>query len=37
VILGASRVAQLLQNFEALPLAAREDPAWWAQVEAAVA
>ncbi|UKE46563.1 MULTISPECIES: aldo/keto reductase [Xanthomonas translucens group] len=37
VILGASRVAQLLQNFDALQLAAREDPAWWAQVEAAVA
>jgi Predicted oxidoreductases (related to aryl-alcohol dehydrogenases) len=37
VILGASRVAQLLQNLEALQLATRDDPAWWAQVEAAVA
>ncbi|WP_196484457.1 aldo/keto reductase, partial [Xanthomonas translucens] len=37
VILGASRVAQLVENFDALQLATREDPAWWAQVEGAVA
>src|SRR5690606_30307013 len=34
VILGASRVAQLLQNLEALAVAARVDDAGWARVEA---
>lgn len=37
VILGASRVEQLLQNLEALELAGRLGEAEWAQVEAAVA
>src|SRR5690606_30209906 len=37
VILGASRVAQLLQNLEALDVGARVDDAGWARVEAAMA
>ena len=37
VILGASRVAQLLQNLEALDVAGRVDEADWARVEAAMA
>jgi voltage-dependent potassium channel beta subunit len=37
VILGATRVAQLLQNLEALPLADRFDDAVWERVEAATA
>lgn len=35
VILGASRVAQLLQNLDALSLAQRVDEAGWARIEAA--
>ena len=37
VILGASRVEQLLQNLEALALGERLDDATWARVEASVA
>ena len=37
VILGASRVAQLLQNLEALDVAGRVDESGWARVEAAMA
>lgn len=37
VILGASRVEQLLQNFQALDLVERVGEAEWARVEAAVA
>jgi len=37
VILGASRVAQLLQNLEALDVGARVDDAGWTRVEAAMA
>ena len=37
VILGASRVAQLLQNLEALEVAGRVDDAGWARVEAVMA
>jgi voltage-dependent potassium channel beta subunit len=37
VILGASRVAQLLQNLEALDVAGRVDEGGWARVEAAMA
>ncbi|TKR30812.1 aldo/keto reductase [Luteimonas gilva] len=37
VILGASRVEQLLQNLEALALAERYDEAVWARIEAATA
>ncbi len=37
VLLGASRVDQLLQNFEALDLEAQLDEAAWRRVEAAVA
>ncbi len=37
VILGASRVAQLLQNLEALDVAARVNEAGWVRVEAAMA
>jgi aryl-alcohol dehydrogenase-like predicted oxidoreductase len=36
VILGASRVAQLLQNLEALDVAAHLGEAEWVQVEAAM-
>ncbi|MCW0413243.1 aldo/keto reductase [Xanthomonas sacchari] len=36
VILGASRVSQLLENLAALELAARDDAAWWERVDAAV-
>ncbi|MBO9873556.1 MULTISPECIES: aldo/keto reductase [Xanthomonas] len=36
VILGASRVAQLLENLAALELAQRDDAAWWERVDAAV-
>jgi len=37
VILGASRVAQLLQNLEALEVAGRVDDAGWARVQAVMA
>jgi aryl-alcohol dehydrogenase-like predicted oxidoreductase len=37
VILGASRVVQLLQNLEALDVGARVDDAGWARVEAVMA
>jgi aryl-alcohol dehydrogenase-like predicted oxidoreductase len=37
VLLGASRVGQLLQNFEALELAARLDDGAWRRIEAATA
>ena len=37
VILGASRVEQLLQNLEALTLLQQADEALWARVEAAAA
>lgn len=37
VLLGASRVSQLLQNFEALTLLARFDEGVWRRVEAATA
>ncbi|WP_373401962.1 aldo/keto reductase, partial [Klebsiella pneumoniae] len=37
VILGASRVSQLLQNLQALEVLEQVDAAGWAQVEAAFA
>jgi aryl-alcohol dehydrogenase-like predicted oxidoreductase len=37
VLLGASRVGQLLQNFEALEVAGRLDEGAWRRVEAATA
>ncbi|MOA52462.1 L-glyceraldehyde 3-phosphate reductase [compost metagenome] len=37
VILGASRVSQLLQNLQALDVLAQVDDAGWAQVEAVFA
>ena len=37
MILGASRVPQLLQNLEALELAERLSPADWQRIEAATA
>jgi aryl-alcohol dehydrogenase-like predicted oxidoreductase len=37
VILGASRVEQLIENLDALELGHRFDPSVWARIEAATA